>query len=440
MFFLLTSNKSGNIVSHYNYLSLGRSGYDYYLLKEKDLLNFSENILLFYLKDRFIVTQKTKNKKNYPIKRSFSAVGGSDSFSQPLPSNRVSILNKSSFPVAAILPPGYLRIYFPAYKIKKKANFLPFFAYTAIASSKDNEIYVAAFKIEDNLRWNPSQYNTVDLKTRINVYQKKYPHNRLLKHLAGCALNYNCYTAQNIFYRRWEGGIPTTSTCNAKCIGCISFQDKLMSPQKRIRFTPTILEISEIGINHLQNSESIISFGQGCEGEPLLKADLITKAIRQIRNKTNRGIININTNGSLSHAVKKLACARVDSFRISLNSTIDSHYKKYFKPLNYSLRNVAESIKIAKFYGCFVSLNLLVLPGVTDGKKETESLINFIKNNKVDMLQLRNLNIDPDLYYQKINLPVKDKWGIKKWYQIIKQSLPKEVKIGAFTPSKIVIK
>lgn len=408
MFFILTSDNSGSINPDYNYLSLGRSGYDFYLLK--DLIKFDKNILLLQLPDRVITAKEIKTKKN-------------------------KTLDKKFLPVAAVLPPGYLRIYFPAYKLQKKAEFLPFFAYTAAAISKDNEIYASALKVEDNFRWNPSQFNTSDLKQLIKEKQQKYPRNRIIKHLSGCALNYNCYTAQNIFYNRWEGAIPTTSTCNARCVGCISLQNKLVSPQSRIKFTPSVSEISEVGINHLKNSESIISFGQGCEGDPILSAPLISRAVKNIRAKTNLGIININTNGSLPKAIKFFIAAGVDSFRISLNSLIDSHYKKYFRGLNYSLKEVTESIKIIKSSNRFVWLNLLVLPGATDGKKETEKLINFVEKYKVDMLQLRNLNIDPDLYYKKVHSPIKDRWGIENWYKIIQKSIPLGVKLGAFNPS-----
>ncbi|MBV5345336.1 MAG: hypothetical protein JZU63_07315, partial [Rhodoferax sp.] len=58
-------------------------------------------------------------------------------------------------------------------------------------------------------------------------------------------------------------------------------------------------EIAAVAVPHLQRAEhAIVSFGQGCEGEPLLQAQTIAQAIRRIRKKTSRGTINLNSNAS----------------------------------------------------------------------------------------------------------------------------------------------
>ena len=72
---------------------------------------------------------------------------------------------------------------------------------------------------------------------------------------------------------------------------------------------------------HLQRAKrAIVSFGQGCEGEPLLQAETIAQAIRLIRSHTDRGTINLNSNASLPEAVERLISAGLDSIRVSLNS------------------------------------------------------------------------------------------------------------------------
>jgi len=75
-----------------------------------------------------------------------------------------------------------------------------------------------------------------------------YKDNRIIKQLSECALQYQCFTAQNIFYKRWEGGIPVSPVCNARCLGCISLQpaECCPSPQSRIDFTPTIKGLSAL--------------------------------------------------------------------------------------------------------------------------------------------------------------------------------------------------
>ena len=60
------------------------------------------------------------------------------------------------------------------------------------------------------------------------LVQKKiaeYPKNRLLKHLEKCAMFYHCFAAKNIFAGRWEAPLPTSPTCHARCIGCLSLQE-----------------------------------------------------------------------------------------------------------------------------------------------------------------------------------------------------------------------
>ena len=106
------------------------------------------------------------------------------------------------------------------------------------------------------------------LKRLVKRVKKDLPDNQLIEHLANCSLEWHCCTAENIFYRRWECGIPTSPVCNANCFGCISLQpaECCPSPQSRIKFRPTAEQIAELGIYHLENApEGIISFGQGCE-------------------------------------------------------------------------------------------------------------------------------------------------------------------------------
>jgi molybdenum cofactor biosynthesis enzyme MoaA len=80
-------------------------------------------------------------------------------------------------------------------------------------------------------------------------------------------------------------------------------------------------EIVEFTVPHLETAPyPIISFGQGCEGEPLLMWETIRDAIKEIRKHTSKGSININTNGSNPAAVKILCEAGLNSIRVSTNS------------------------------------------------------------------------------------------------------------------------
>jgi len=132
----------------------------------------------------------------------------------------------------------------------------------------------------------------------------------------------------------------------------------------------------------------------------------------------------MNTNASIPSKIKLLCETGIDSFRVSLNSTQKKFYEIYFKPLNYNFSDVLKSIEIAKKYKKFISINLFVFPGITDTEEEIKSLIKFIKNTGIDMIQWRNLNIDPDYYLENLaslNSPSK---GIFYLLKVIKKEFP----------------
>ena len=84
--------------------------------------------------------------------------------------------------------------------------------------------------------------------------------------------------------------------------------------------------------------DAILSFGQGCEGEPLLQARRIEQAIRAIRARTARGTLNINTNASNPRALQRLYDAGLDSLRASTISAVPETYNAYYRPIGYTLR------------------------------------------------------------------------------------------------------
>lgn len=337
-------------------------------------------------------------------------------------------------PVAATLPQGYTRLYLPAYTEKSGAPVLPLFGYTAVAE-KNGRFFVAAVKTDDGDKWDPGHFNTPDLKSRVQQRLKRHPENRILKQLAHCALHYGCFTAQNVFYGRWEGGIPVSPVCNARCVGCISEQasECCPSPQQRISFVPEPEEVAEIAVEHLAHApDPIISFGQGCEGEPTLQHELLTKAVRTIRRECDRGIININTNGSRPGAVRELIAAGLDSIRISTIGAVENTYNAYYRPRGYRFDDVRATLRLCKLEGVFTSINLLTFPGLTDTPRELEALCELIRDVRPDMVQFRNLNIDPR-YFMKL-IDIKEPGiGIAEMINTLKTEFP-HLKLGNYTP------
>lgn len=316
--------------------------------------------------------------------------------------------------LAAILPVGFTRTLNPGYEIREKRE-LPLFGYTA-AGSCGGQFKLAALKTDEELKWNPSYYNTSDLPRLISELKRSFPENRILDQLAGCSLKYHCLTAQNIFYERWEAGIPVSPKCNARCLGCISLQpaECCPSPQQRIKFIPSEQEVSDLAVHHLERaSEAIVSFGQGCEGEPTLQDNLIAASISQIRKITSKGTININSNAGRHSAVKKMIDAGLDSMRVSLFSAVAANYDWYHRPQGFTLDDVKKSLGDASKDGLMTALNLLFFPGFTNQKSETDALWELIDATGLKQVQIRNLNLDPEKLEDKIScqeLPCIDEW------------------------------
>lgn len=306
--------------------------------------------------------------------------------------------------VAVLLPQGFTRTMVPATETVGGPDVLPLLGYTA-AAMENGKVYVAARQTDEHKIWHPDNYNTPDLPERIRKVKKALKDNRIVDQLAHCSLDYGCFTAQNLFYRRWEGGLPVSRTCNARCIGCISEQESECCPsaQGRLNFSPTVKEIAEVAVFHLggKKAENIISFGQGCEGEPSLEANKIAKAIKVIRKNTDQGTINMNTNAGHTECIQKVVDAGIDTLRVSIFSAIPDHYDRYYRPKNYTFANVEESIKYAVENGVYVSLNLLAFPGFTDRKEEIEALCSLIDRTGLQKVQIRNLNIDCDWFYEQ---------------------------------------
>lgn len=413
MYLTVYANKEGQIFEHPELALLGRAGINWLQPEEQEMIPLPEGAALVSIPG-------------------FLPVGINKQGELKLIENDPCCRLNTVQAVAALLPQGFTRTFLPACVKLADQSIMPTMGYAAVGF-KNNQFYVAAVQSDEHRKWHPSFYNTDDLPERISAVVEQYPHNSLIKQLGYCSLEYNCFTAQNLFYGRWEAGLPTFNKCNAACIGCISESHiKTYSPQTRLKKIPSIEEIAEAGSFHLQQAdEGIISFGQGCEGEPSLNAARIAPAIQKIRHITDKGTINMNTNAGFTEGIKKVCDAGLDSIRVTMFSAVEKHYNYYHKPHNYSLKQVRESILYAKEKNLKVSLNLLVFPGFTDTEKEIEGLIELIKKLRVDKVQLRNLNIDPDILLKGLDLDTQG-LGIVNFLKILKQELP-DLKIGSYS-------
>ncbi len=346
--------------------------------------------------------------------------------------------------VAVHPPPGYVRAYHPAVvytdathpddKLRKqhtvvvKKNVkglpmleggddsarpgLPLWAYTAAGMTSKGPV-AALFLADETTRWAPELFYQADLKEKIAARIAEDPDNQVLRQLGECAGDYLCCCAQNVFYERWEGAVPIAPACTAACLGCLSKDPAWETPvpQKRLKFQPTPDEIARVMAHHLERApEPMMSFGQGCEGEPTMNGPVIVEAIARTRARTPRGIININTNGSRPDTVRDCARAGASALRVSLNTFDRDMYTAYYRPADYDFDDVVRSLYVGRDEGMHVSINLLIWPGFTDQMVEVDRISKIVNDGALQMIQLRNLCVDPGHF--RTMLPPREKRGL----------------------------
>jgi pyruvate-formate lyase-activating enzyme len=118
---------------------------------------------------------------------------------------------------------------------------------------------------------------------------------------------------------------------------------------------------------------------------------------------------------------------------VTLNSPHPKYYKRYHRPRRYKFENVVDSLIAAREKGIYTSINLLVLPGFTDRGEEVKGLIQLIKKTRLDLIQMRNLNIDPDLYLNAMGEG--EGMGISRMIEILKREFP-SLQFGYFNRTR----
>ncbi len=417
---LVYADEKGRIYDHPALKMAGRSGRLFHPVEPQELIPLPEGSELFVLPERLPVGWDEKTDEMLVLDQ------------DPETGAKIQA-------VAAFMAPAYTMTALCAFATKQvedELSPLPLFAYTAVGWYK-GRFWVSGFRSDPDPRQDLKNFDPQMVRTRTLARLKRDRENRLVQHLGRCSLTYGCPAARNLFMGRWEAPLPTSPVCNARCLGCLSYQSPGGPPatQERIRFVPTPEEVAGVAVAHLKRvKNAIVSFGQGCEGEPLLQGRLIADSIKLIRSRTQDGTINLNTNASLPAVVEELISAGLDSMRISMNSVRSCYYHAYYKPRGYTQNDVLSSWKIMKEASRFVSLNLFVFPGITDELREVERLSSLIEEIGLDLIQLRNHNIDPDWYLKGIDYDFTGtRLGVKNMVKILKKRFPK-LRFGYFNP------
>jgi pyruvate-formate lyase-activating enzyme len=414
--YMLYADPEGRIYDHPHYRMVGFSGTSPVLIDHDDLIQMPEFSKLFFIPE-------------CPPIGLDPATGECKTVSEV----EIDGVTTPCSAVAAFLEPGLVRSHLPAVDYRSKSYILPLWGYTAVGF-KDEGYWAGGFRIEYNHRWDPRNYDDRELIPAIRSFQKEHPSGPLVEHLINCATRNHCFAAKNLFLKRWEAPLPVSRGCNADCLGCLSLQgDDLCEPShQRISFRPTKEEIVSLAVRHLNlPSEPIISFGQGCEGEPLSEYKLIAESIQEMRRQTEEGTINLNTNGCSPERIRELAKSGLDSIRISLNSARSEFYHAYYRPRDYDFSDVEVSIALSRELGLYTMINYLVFPGITDQEEEIEALRRLIGKTGVNFIHLKNLNIDPQLYVDRMPQAASRAVGIKEMVAILEEEFP-DVTLGYF--------
>jgi pyruvate-formate lyase-activating enzyme len=417
---LVVANEAGEVFDIPGLAMAGRTGDEFVLPEQNEMIPMPQGSELYHLFDRVAVGFDRETGEMQVV----------DTYE-----------GEKVMPVAVFQAPAYTLFYIAGFMREPDAQPLPLFIYGAVGW-KDDGFVISGRRVDDDIRQDADQFDQDELERRAEKILQEFPQNRLAEHLVqNCYRRYWCPAARNFIMGRWEMPLPTSMTCNSRCAGCISIRmkNRPRPPQDRIAFVPNVDEIVEITVPHLQRAErAIASFGQGCEGEPLMNPELLERSIRRIREVSQRGTINLNTNGSKPDVVAHLFDAGLDSIRVSMNSVVPDVYSAYFNPIDYSYDNIIETLRVAKDKEKFSSINYFVFPGVTDRAEEFETLCRLIENVDLKMIQWRNLNIDADDYLALLGDTItKDKeapLGIKTILDTLSKEYP-NLRHGYFNPA-----
>jgi pyruvate-formate lyase-activating enzyme len=417
----VVADADGRIFDLPGYAAVGMAGEELAPLAREQAIGMPYGSELMYLPDRVPVL--------------FNLAGG---VLEEVPENP-HVPGEVIYPVAVFNSPGHVITQVSAFRERPKARSLPLFSYGA-AGWQQGKFRSAAIVVDREPRQDLRRMPLAKVRAGVKALRRRMPKNRLRRHLETCALTYGCPAGKNFFLGRYEAPLPTAVTCNARCLGCLSLQkgSGISCTQERIAFTPSPEEIAEVALLHIGRvKKAVVSFGQGCEGEPLSASRVIAPAIRLIRSETRRGTINLNTNASLPDVVGRLCDAGLDSIRISFNSVRPECYAAYFQPKGYAFADVLRSIDTALAKGKFVSINYLNSPGFTDTPDEAEALLAFMEDHPIHMIQWRNLNFDPIRYWKAMDAaaPLGEPMGMATLIEGIRSSYP-NLKFGYFNPPK----
>lgn len=305
-------------------------------------------------------------------------------------------LGAARLAAAAILPLGYVRIALPSYGASARATALDPRPYAAIAADESGAIVVSAVAIDEDAAA-PDRRADPAVRLAMSAGLRAQPANRVVRQLARCARDYSCRAAVNAFLRVADGAVPVGAPSNEHSAdGVLVNARPDAAPTDAAAFHPAAEEVAEAAAAHLSSGGATVAFGRACEGEPLLVARILEAAIAEVRTRTDRGTIHLETNGSVPSAIARLALAGLDTVAVRIASARSDTYERLHRPSGYRFTDVRASVAEAVRAKIGVALILLTMPGLTDTPREIDAVIALAGELPAGSeLLLRDLAADP---------------------------------------------
>ncbi len=302
--------------------------------------------------------------------------------------------------VAAVMLPDWLRLRRPACTLEAGAPPLAPEAYTEAGWMGDG-IVVAAVRLGPRGPRAVREQHASDAAGRVRRRVASTLGNRLLQHLARCALELSCGLAWNVFFGCGEAFLPVSVSCDANCWGCVSIRPGRggSTPAARARAVARVKDLVDVALEHLRTDPaSTVTFGLGRNGDLELACERIERSILAIRSRSQAGMLNLDTQVLDPAWIARLCNAGLDAIRISLNSAVAGHFERWYGSGRGGFEELRGVLGVARGKGTHLSLSLLTQPGFSDRPSEVEALLRLIDEFGIERLQLRNLPADPDAY------------------------------------------
>ena len=139
----------------------------------------------------------------------------------------------------------------------------------------------------------------------------------------------------------------------------------------------------------------------------------------------------MNSNAGYTMGIKKIVDAGLDSLRVSIISANSANYATYYRA-QYTLDAVKASLRYALEKKVYVSLNLLYFPGFNDRADEAAAWCDFLRELPVQMIQVRNLNLDPDVFWDSVTHTNDNALGTRNFLRLLQDENP-HLFIGSFS-------